>query len=303
MKEVSHEKKLGRGISALIGDKSKALNDSKRDRTVEIIKVKKIRAGIYQPRIRFEPTQLEELAKSIKENGIIQPLILRKMGNEDEYEIIAGERRYRASIIAGFEEIPAIVKKINNHEALEMALIENIQREDLTILEEAKGYKKLMEEFSYDHNQIAKRVGKSRSHVVNILRLLNLPTPIHEMLDQQLLTTGHARAIINSCDPEELAKKIYEHSLTVRDTENIVREEKIFKIKSNQTPKHKTLASRIEEVNLKQLKEYEEAINNLCEVKTKIEYNAIKNSGKLVISFDNLTKLHKIINIIENNSF
>ena len=168
---------------------------------------------------------------SIKENGLTA-IILRKIDEEnDKYEIIAGEEDFEMSI-SWFTKIPAIVKKINNHEALELAIIENIQREDLSVTEEANSYKQLITEFSYNQDQVAKRVGKSRSHVANLLRLLNLPKLIRDELDQKTISMGHARAIINSDNPEKLTKKIIEESLTVREVEDLVRDEKIEKAKN-----------------------------------------------------------------------
>jgi ParB family chromosome partitioning protein len=234
MKELPQEKKLGKGLSALLGEsKSKKIDLPQQTadfmEAVKLIPLNKITAGVYQPRKIFNQTELEELADSIKENGLIQPIILRKANDDDSFEIIAGERRFRATEIAGFSSIPAIVKKINNHEALELAIIENIQRSDLSLIEEAEGYKKLIEEFSYTQDQIAKRVGKSRSHITNLLRLLSLPQMARDHLDQKLISMGHARAIINSNDPEALVQKIIRDSLSVRNVEDLVRDEKIEK--------------------------------------------------------------------------
>lgn len=307
MKEanIQQEKRLGRGLSALLGEskakKSEDLviignNDAKE--RIEMIAVNKIVAGIYQPRKYFDSDELADLAKSIKENGVIQPIIVRKADDEDHYEVIAGERRLRASRIANLEKIPAIVKKINNHEALELAIIENVQRSDLSLVEEANGYKQLLEEFLYTQDQVAKRVGKSRSHVANLLRILNLPKSVQDLLDKKTISMGHARAIINSDDPEKLAKKIVESSLTVRNTEDLAREEKIEKIKN--TPVLIRTESKIKFINNDHLLSLESELAEVLASEVKISYNSLKNSGKIVIKFDELEKIYSLIEKLKN---
>lgn len=252
---MKEERKLGRGLSALLGEsKSKKETISFNNENaslIESIDLTKIVAGVYQPRKHFDEQEINELADSIREHGVIQPIILRKSDTDESYEIIAGERRFRASKIAGLKKIPAIVKKINNHEALEFAIIENVQRSDLSLIEEAQGYKQLLEEFSYTQEEIAKKLGKSRSHVTNILRLLTLPQIVRELLNQKLISMGHARAIINSNNPERLAQKIVDYSLTVRHVEEIVRiekgekEEKISKNKNILKPVSISISSSV----------------------------------------------------------
>jgi len=297
MKEpINHEKKLGRGLSALLGE-SKSKNSlpsfNQDQKLVESIEISKITSGVYQPRKSFNQAELEELADSIKENGLIQPIILRKVGDEDQYEIIAGERRFRASTIAGLDKIPAIVKKINNHEALELALIENIQRSDLSLVEEANGYKQLIEEFAYTQDQIAKRVGKSRSHITNLLRLLTLPQSVRDLLDQKLISMGHARAIINSNNPEKLAKKVMDESLTVRHVEDLVRDERIEKIQN--IPVLVRTESKIKFVNSEHLTLLENTITELTGMDTKISYNSFRNNGKISIKFTEFEKVQQLI--------
>jgi ParB family chromosome partitioning protein len=304
MQEAIHqEKKLGRGLSALLGEsKSKkeslpVFNENDR-KSIEIVSLNKIIAGVYQPRMNFNESELEELADSIKENGLIQPIILRKVVEDDSYEIIAGERRFRACKIAGLSEIPAIVKKINNHEALEMAIVENIQRTDLSLIEEANGYKQLMDEFSYSQEQVAKKVGKSRSHIANLLRLLSLPQNIHDMLNQNSISMGHARAIINSANPEKLARKIIENNLTVRDAEDLVRDEKMENIKN--TPVLVRTESKVKFINSQHLVELESELSEILNMEAKISYNSFKNNGKIVIKFDDFDKIRDLINNLKN---
>ena len=304
MKEpVIQEKKLGRGLSALLGESKSKKTDNiqnenvKSGEMVESISVNKIIAGIYQPRKTFNHDEINELANSIKENGLIQPIILRKADDENHYEIIAGERRFRAAKIAGFTRIPSIVKKLNNHEALELAIIENVQRSDLSLIEEAAGYKQLIEEFSYTQDQISKRIGKSRSHVTNLLRLLTLPQIVRELLDKKLISMGHARAIINSNDPETLAKRAANESLTVRHVEDLVRDEKIEKVKNN-TLLVRT-ESKIRFVNSQELTRIESKLAEILKTEVKISYNSFKNNGKITIKFSELEEIQQLIENIK----
>ncbi len=293
-----NEKKLGRGLSALLGEgkvKSPLLAFENQD-AVEKINLKKIRAGVYQPRQNFEETELQDLADSIKEHGVIQPIILRKT-DEDYYEIIAGERRFRAAKIANLTEIPAIVRKFSDNDALEIAIIENVQRSDLSPTEEARGYQRLMKEFTYTQEVIAKKVGKSRAHIANLLRLLTLPEKVREYLDSKQISMGHARAIINSINPEELAKKIIDKGLNVRDAEEIVRDEKIEKAK--RTPVLIRTESRIKFINSEHLVALENQISELSGMECKISYNGFKGVGKIIMKFDEIEKIQQLISGLE----
>ena len=292
------DKKLGRGLSALLGEskiKSPLFNPENQD-AVEKINLKKIRAGVYQPRQNFEETELQDLADSIKEHGVIQPIILRKT-DEDFYEIIAGERRFRAAKIANLTEIPAIIRKFSDNDALEIAIIENVQRSDLSPTEEARGYQRLMKEFSYTQEIVAKKVGKSRAHIANLLRLLTLPEKVREYLDSNQISMGHARAIINSINPEELAKKIIAKGLNVRDAEEIVRDEKIEKAK--RTPVLVRTESRIKFINSEHLVALENQISELCGMDCKISYNGFKGVGKIIMKFDEIEKISQLISGLE----
>jgi ParB family chromosome partitioning protein len=293
------QQKLGRGLSVLLGENKshKQLSIKQDQELVESVSLTRIIAGIYQPRKNFNEEALEDLTNSIREKGVIQPIILRKIDDENNYEIIAGERRFRASKNAGLKKIPAIIKKLNNHEALELALIENIQRDDLSLVEEAVGYKKLIAEFSYTQEQIAKKLGKSRSHVTNLLRLLTLPQSVQNMLNEGEISMGHARAIINSEDPEKLARKISSESLNVRDIENLVRDEKIEK--SQSTPTLIRTESKIKFVNNEYLTEIENKLSQLTDMEVKIAFNSFKNNGKMTIKFEDLESLENLIKKLE----
>ena len=298
----NQDRKLGRGLSALIGEskvKHKSLGDnSSNTDNITLINVKNITAGKYQPRQEFNEDKITELSESIKENGILQPIILRKVDEEGNFEIIAGERRFRASKKAGLKEIPAIIKKLNNHQALELAITENIQRSDLSILEEAHSYKKLMEEFSYSQEQVAKKLGKSRSHISNSLRLLKLPKNIQDLLNDDSITMGHARAILKANDQEKIAKNIIKNKLSVRDVEDIVRSQKDENISGN-LPLMITTNSEIKYINKDHLTSFEEAIYKNSGFKTKISYNSLLNKGKVTLKFDDINKLQQFIKKIE----
>lgn len=301
----AQDKKLGRGLSALLGDnKAKAamiVAQNQQNQPVhnpkhphiEMIEVSKLVAGVYQPRRHFDQDELQELAGSIKEHGILQPIIVRKADEENHYEIIAGERRYRASKLIGLAKVPVIVKKINNHEALELAIIENVQRADLSLIEEAEGYRQLIHEFSYSQEQVAQKTGKSRSHIANILRLLTLPQSVHNLLNKKVISMGHARAIINSKDPEELAKRIVDTALTVREAEELVRDEKIEKIKN--TPVLVRTESKVKFVNSAHLTDLENKLADILDSRVKIHFNQFKNSGKITIDFNEIGMIEHLI--------
>ncbi|MDA7705602.1 ParB/RepB/Spo0J family partition protein, partial [Rickettsiales bacterium] len=224
----NNNQKLGRGLSVLLGEERKFNNNRVkmtnigRGFTVYQMPITKIIAGIYQPRSKFDDNTLEELSESIKEYGIIQPIIVRKASkDQDIYEIISGERRFRAAKLADLKEVPAIIRDLESDQALAIGILENIQREDLSILEEAKAYKQLIEEFHYSQKDISHKVGKSRSHIANLLRLISLPQEVQIMLEDKLITMGHVKVIMNRSDIIEIAKIIIDQSLSVRQAEQL----------------------------------------------------------------------------------
>ena len=220
------KKGLGRGLSSLIGD-----SEVKENKTT--ISISSIIRNKYQPRKKFEKDSLEELTNSIRERGIIQPIIVRKSKDQDDkYEIVAGERRWQAAQSAGLHEIPAIVIKADNLKSLEFAIVENVQRKDLNALEEAEGYKRLIEDFNYDQEKVAKFIGKSRAHISNCLRLLSLPKEVKDLIIDEKITQGHAKILVGIDSAILLAKKIITKKLSVRQTENLVRLIKNANIKS-----------------------------------------------------------------------
>lgn len=214
---------LGRGLSSLLKEEIVPIEFGAVD---NVLNIDQIELGKYQPRKNFDEGKLKELANSIVNNGLVQPIIVNS-NNDGKYQIIAGERRYRACKMIGLKEIPVIIKNLSDKEILEIALIENIQREELTAIEEAEGYERLMKEFGYSQGALADAVGKSRSHVANLLRLNNLPDSIKFMINQGQLSMGHARCLIGLDNAEELAGKIIANDLNVRQTEELTRKKEI----------------------------------------------------------------------------
>ena len=300
--EINNDKKLGRGLSALLGENK--TKDSSRvnipinshDESVQLISVNNLIAGVYQPRKYFDQNQLLELSNSIRENGIIQPIIVRRADGRGTFEIVAGERRFKAAKMAGLSQVPVIIKDIENTQALEFAIIENVQRTDLSPIEEAQGYKQLIREFDYTQEQVAKKIGCSRSHIANILRLLSLPKEVQELLDQGKITFGHAKVIMNSENAVEIAKQIVENNWTVRDIETMFKNDELeVEIKSsvikkiNPTTKNKKNQSQTVknvELKLKQL---------FAENLVKAEYNQQKHKGKITIFFKDLKEIEELV--------
>ena len=237
---MADEKKkgLGRGLSALLGDHAASAIQAVTSATaagpegqaaikgLRTMPVGQLQPGKFQPRRSFDEDRINDLVESVREKGILQPLLVRPLpGQPDRYEIIAGERRWRAAQGAKLHEVPVIVRDLSDREALEVALVENLQRQDLSPLEEADGYRRLMDDFSHTQEELAKAVGKSRSHVANMIRLLALPDPVKTMLEQGELTAGHARALLTAADPLRLARDVVGRALNVRQTEKLVNDE------------------------------------------------------------------------------
>lgn len=218
---------LGRGLSALFGEEAPepaAAPASAPPAAPRNLPVEKLHPGAYQPRRQFDEESQNALVESIKAQGILQPLLVRRHPTiADAYEIVAGERRWRAAQAAQLHEVPVIVRELGDRETLEIALVENIQRQDLNPLEEAEGYRRLLEEFSHTQEDLARVVGKSRSHIANSLRLLTLPDPVRTMLQDGRLTAGHARALLNAGDPAGLAEEVAKRGLNVRQTEKLAK--------------------------------------------------------------------------------
>lgn len=214
--------RLGRGLAALIGDTVTEASTIDRSRGQKKVPIEFLRPNPNNPRKYFNDESLQELTASIREKGVIQPIIARSIGAEsNHFEIIAGERRWRAAQLAGLHEVPVVVVDVSERESLELAIIENVQREDLNPMDEARGYEELAERFGYSQLDIAKIIGKSRSHIANTIRLLKLPEISRQFLERGDISAGHGRALLASTDPDALAKRIIEHGLSVRDTEKL----------------------------------------------------------------------------------
>ncbi len=222
---------LGKGLSALLSQEvspyNKLENIDKPQGGGQTLLLTQLQPGVYQPRMHFREEELDELAQSIRQHGILQPLLVRKLEKKDQFEIIAGERRWQAAKIAGLKEVPVLIQDLTDAQALEIGLVENVQRQDLTPIEEAQGYQRLMDEFKYSKEGLSKIVGRSLSHVTNTLRLLSLPEEVRELVENKQLSAGHARALItipNQALP--LAQRIVEQGLNVRQVEELVKEHK-----------------------------------------------------------------------------
>ena len=275
------KKGLGRGLSSLIGDSTKKIETNK-------ISINDLTRNRFQPRKNFSKESLEELSNSIKEQGVIQPIIVRPNKSlEGKYEIIAGERRWLASQNAGLHEIPVVVLNVNDIKSLEFSIIENVQRQDLDPIEEARGYQRLIDDFNYNHDKLSKFIGKSRSYIANSLRLLSLQEEILLMVEQGNLSAGHARALIGLQNSVELAKKIIQKKLSVRQAEVLARQfkNKKFKLIHKKDP------------NILDLQRVLEEKTGLSVSVT----NRKNNSGTISFAYQDLNQLDRITNVIKNN--
>ena len=275
------KKGLGRGLSSLIGETKIETNTNK-------LLLSDIVPNKFQPRKNFDEENLEDLSNSIKERGVIQPIIVRESNSgNSKYEIIAGERRWLAARKAGLHEIPVVVTEADDLKSLEFAIVENVQRHDLNPIEEAQGYKRLIDEFSYDQEKVSKFIGKSRSYITNSLRLLNLPNEVLKYVEEKKISAGHAKILVGSDNAVFIANKIMEKHLSVRQAEKFV---KIFKKQPNKISSNK-------DSNIKQLE------NDIIE---KVGLNVIiknnkKNKGTITFSYTDIEQLNKIIDIIKSN--
>jgi ParB family chromosome partitioning protein len=223
MTEQTTRSNLGRGLSALFGEEGSDYASLDKVRASKEVPIEQLHPNPRQPRQSFDDTALQELADSIKENGLLQPILVRRHAERTaEYEIVAGERRWRAAQIAKLHSVPVLIRELNDSQALEVALVENLQRQDLSALEEAEAYQRLIDEFKNSQEDLGRAVGKSRSHVANSLRLLGLPEPVKELLRKGALTAGHARALLTAADPAAVAREVVRKQLNVRQTEQLV---------------------------------------------------------------------------------
>lgn len=293
----SKSRGLGRGLSSLMGDLNNeplTSNENSESQTIEkLVPVEKIYPNPNQPRKSFQEEKLIELANSIKTKGIVQPLIVRKKkGTKESFEIIAGERRWRAAQRAQIHELPVIIKEFTDIEVLEIAIIENVQRADLNPVEEALGYKNLMENFDHTQDGLSKEIGKSRSHIANLLRLLNLPSAVQELLISGQLTAGHARALVTCDNPLAIAKQIISLGLSVRDAERLAKNVSEKKVSNKTKTKEKPADTVLLEADL----------SAALKMKVSINHEEGKEKGFISITYKSLDELDRISEVILNGS-
>lgn len=296
-------KPLGRGLSALLGDDSPApyrrlAEDDKAKNDVLALPVDQLAGGQFQPRENFDDDSLQELADSIKQQGILQPILVRKRGHlkpgQPAYEIVAGERRWRAAKLAGLAEVSVIIKSLSDAEALEIGIVENIQRKDLSPIEEAQGYNRLIREFGYDKERLSNMLSRSSSHVVNMLRLLKLAPSVQESVANGVLSMGHARALINAPEQEELAAKIIAGRLSVREVEQLVQQyrDQYKPARSRSAPSPKgNVHAKAELLGLAR------KIQSVLRLKKPVQVQAAARgeSGKLILAYKDKAELGRIL--------
>lgn len=297
---------LGKGLSALLGDRPRKpvtataypdLEEKKKpfQKTQtpaphsQTLPIEFLNPTPLQPRRIFREEQLKELANSIRESGLLQPILVRPGQMKDSYEIVAGERRWRAAQKAGLHEVPVVVRDLDNQDVLQISIIENVQREDLTPVEEAQGYSRLINDFGHKQEEVAKLVGKSRSHIANLVRLLTLPKDVIRLLDERKLTMGHARALIGSDDPSALAKRILREALNVRDIEALAGSKK-------RTAKLGKKSAAIKDADTRAL---EKSLSQSLGLKVDIQHKG--KGGKLVIHYQDLDQLEAVCKLLKKS--
>ncbi|MCK6449954.1 MAG: ParB/RepB/Spo0J family partition protein [Alphaproteobacteria bacterium] len=281
---------LGRGLMALLGDDNTEAPQTERVAASRTLPVDLLKPGRYQPRMRFDDEQFKSLIDSVREKGILQPILVRRDPDAPQmYEIIAGERRWRAAQQAQLHEVPVVIRELADRDALELALVENIQRQDLTAIEEAEGYRRLMEEFGHTQEGLAQAVGKSRSHIANLLRLLSLPQPVRDMVQSAVLSAGHARALINASDPIGLAEQVVKKGLNVRQTEHLAQQ-----ARPSRPGRAAPAAKDADTVAL------ERDLGALLGLKVSISFG--RRGGELVIHYKTLEQLDDIVQRISQSA-
>jgi ParB family chromosome partitioning protein len=290
---------LGRGLNALFGEAADDYEALDKVRQSKQVPIEFVHPGRFQPRRKFDHDAIQSLVDSVKERGILQPLLVRRHPDDrNAYEIIAGERRWRAAQLAGLHEVPVIIRDLTDRDALELALVENIQRQDLTPLEEAEGYRRLMDEFGHTQENLAKALGKSRSHIANTLRLLSLPVQIRQQLHDGALTAGHARALLGVPDAEKLAQQVVEKGMSVRQVEQLARDAQAHARGDDTSVAAVTAGLKKAGVGAKPVKDadtlaLEQEITNRLGLRVTI--NAQGQSGSLTVQYQNLDQLDEVL--------
>ena len=281
--------RLGRGLASLIGDAPKDVESELDDNPVNIgtLPIEQIQANKQNPRSIFSEDELVDLANSIKEKGILQPIIVRQRDNNESYEVIAGERRWRAAQIAQLDNVPVIIKNLTDDDALEIAIIENVQRSNLNPIDEASGYKRLLDIYNYTQDDLSRVIGKSRSYITNSLRILTLPNEVIKLIESNKLSTGHAKILVGLDNASFVANKIIENKLSVRQAENFVQLFKKKRQKSKITKDTNIIALEL-------------SVSNKIGLNVEIQNNK-RNKGKISFEYKDLDQLNKIIDIIKSN--
>ena len=283
---------LGRGLSALMADVAETQTVATEGTAERLVPIEQISPNPEQPRKRFDPEDLNDLANSIKEKGVIQPLIVRRRA-DGTFEIVAGERRWRASQMAKLHELPVIVREFTDVEVLEVAIIENIQRADLNSIEEAAGYRQLMDRFGHTQEKMAEALGKSRSHIANLLRLLNLPDSVLEMVRGGELTAGHARTLVPADDPVKLAKQIIAGGLSVRAAEALVK-----KSQAGDQDRSEKKTSRVNSEKDADTRALEGDLSASLGMKVTLNHKPGQESGQMVLSYKNMDELDELCRLL-----
>lgn len=288
--ERKKTRQLGRGLSALFGEERDDYAELDAVRQWKTVPVEFLRPNRYQPRRDFDADQIDSLVASIRQQGILQPILVRRDADDaNAYEIVAGERRWRAAQLAQLHEVPVVIREMSDQEALEVALVENIQRQDLNPLEEALGFRRLMDDFSHTQEDLSRAVGKSRSHIANTLRLMKLPDGVKTMLTNGDLTAGHARALLNSSDPAALARRVIRRGLNVRQTERMVKREK--------APLAASAPGRGKDIDTIAL---EDDLSRLLGLRVTVNFRG--DGGDLVIHYDTLDQLDDVLRRLKSES-
>ena len=302
MSDENARKRLGRGLAALMGDLDQPVQTQeikKEDVTVrgeQIVPIESLRANPNNPRRFFSDSELDDLTNSIREHGVVQPILVRPAKGEDlggaQYEIIAGERRWRAAQRASIHQVPIVVRDVEDKQALELAIIENVQRSDLNSVEEAMGYQQLIDEYDYTQNDLAQVIGKSRSHVANTLRLLKLPSEVQTLVSDGSLSAGHARTLVTSSDPAALARKIVDGNLSVRQAEALVQEPA-----SNTNTSSSASSKPVKSADIRAL---EQKLEDKLGLKIDLRHGE-KDKGELRIKYKTLEQLDEVCRRLESN--
>jgi ParB family transcriptional regulator, chromosome partitioning protein len=290
MSEDLRRRGLGRGLSALLGEDPQETGPAGQARGAQAVPIERIHPSRFQPRRNFDEETLNSLADSIRAQGILQPLLVRKHPDiADGYEIVAGERRWRAAQRAQLHEVPVIVRELADREMLEIALVENVQRQDLAPLEEAEGYRRLLDEFAHTQEELSRVIGKSRVHITNTMRLLGLPAPVRAMLDDGRLSAGHARALLKADDPTSLAEEVVKRGLNVRQTERLARAAKRRAMGRSEAPAVAKLADT---------QALERELTQLLGLKVTIAFDG--QGGALTVHYRTLEQLDDVLRRLSN---